>query len=174
MSTTKSIINVALFQLGWWGCIGVAVYDISPAISIPCSLLILFIHFYFYVPREEVTKHLIFCATIGLIGIFFDAIFHATGVLTIYNMSLVPPIWLCNLWFIYPIAFGHGFSWFSGKWALCLVLGAIGGPLSYRFGASLDILSMGSGIALFIFATYWAIFLTLGVFSYDYFLKADS
>ena len=90
-------------------------------------------------------------------GLVIDQLLFVAGVMRLESGG-VAPLWLSALWPVLATTSLHVFSGLRENMPLAAVLGAIGGLLSYRLGASLSSIALGampvSGIAL---ALIWAL-----------------
>ena len=93
-------------------------------------------------------------------GVAADGVLIAAGVLEFPGATAlpVPPAWMIALWINFALAL-DAMAWARDRWWLGALAGGIGGPLSYRVGERLGILSFGVPApgALAIVAVEWAI-----------------
>jgi hypothetical protein len=97
-------------------------------------------------------------------GIAGDGLLIAAGVLEFPGRGAlpVPPVWMVALWINFTLAL-DAMGWARDRWWLGALAGALGGPLSYRVGERLGILSFGmpAAEALAAVAVEWAVALPL-------------
>jgi hypothetical protein len=92
-------------------------------------------------------------------GIAADGLLIAAGVLAFPGRGgLLPPLWMVALWVNFTLAL-DAMGWARDRWWVGALAGGVGGPLSYRVGERLGILSFGlpAAEALAAVAIVWAV-----------------
>jgi len=155
----KTLINLALFQLGWLVCVlG------GNAYAVAFTLIALFLHRWLLVenPREW-----LLIAGIVLGGCLWDAALARSGVIR-YGDDLVAgiPLWLVCLWVLFATTFMHSLLWLRRYLWLAAVLAAVLGPASYWFGSNLAEAELRAPLmaSLAIMAAGWALLFPVGIY----------
>ena len=135
-STVSKIINVLLYQLGWFSCLLGATwgYPLSGAFF---ALLLMAVHL---VLAESRKSELYLMLSACLLGVVVDTLQQAAGVFTFKIDPAWPlwlPLWIFVIWAQFATLFHYGLYWLSGRYLLAAFLGLIGGPLAYWGGVRL-------------------------------------
>ena len=151
----KSIINLLLFQVGWFACVlG------GSAVALGCTALILMIHLNFCTCWKKERELL---AITLLLGCSIDSFLGHLGILLFPGDSLLIPPWLACLWLLFGTTLRHSLAW-TGQYKIAgAATGAIGGPLSYFAGAQLTEVSLAAPLwqTLLILAVIWALIIPI-------------
>jgi hypothetical protein len=111
--------------------------------------------------RDHVGRAVVAGLAAGFLG---DGLLMASGVLAFPGGRAlpVPPAWMLGLWVNLALAL-DGLGWARERHWLTAIAGGIGGPLSYRIGDRLGILSFGASApaALAAIGVVWAVALPL-------------
>lgn len=151
------IINLQLFQLSWFLS---AIYTDKVWWLL---LSIMLVHFVLSPTPKEDLKLLILVP----IGIAVDKVLIEVEIFE--TTAEIFPLWLFVVWCMFIISFNHSLKWLmSLPLGLVAIIGAIGGPLSYRLGAELGALQWGRGEinALLVLAFIWGLLLPCLVIGY--------
>ncbi|KAA3632244.1 MAG: DUF2878 domain-containing protein, partial [Proteobacteria bacterium] len=155
----RILINLALFQIGWFACVvgaaggwpwgGVAVAASVAAWHIWRSPR----------PRPEIRLMLVAAA----VGVAFDSLLVAGGLLTYASpvpLSGMAPVWIVAMWACFATTLNVGLRWLHGRTRLATMFGAAGGPAAYLGGEALGgvALSMPAIAAL---ALGWGVIMPL-------------
>jgi hypothetical protein len=134
-----TLINIVLYQLGWFFCVLGAAwgYPISGglvALALTCLHVAL---------ASDRTAELKLMLAACVIGITVDTVQQAFGVFTFSTDPAWPlwlPLWVFVIWAQFATLLHYALSWLQGRYLLAALLGGIGGPLAYygggRFGAA--------------------------------------
>jgi len=156
--TLSRIINVGLYQIGWFCCVLGAAWGF-PMIGSSLALLLIGVHLLLAVsPKAEIL--LMFCAC--LLGVAIDSGQQALGV---FSLKIEPdwplwlPPWIFIIWAQFATLFHYGLSWLSGRYLLAAVFGLFGGPLAYWGGVRLGAAAFGENLlfSLIALALVWAL-----------------
>ncbi|MBE0582774.1 MAG: DUF2878 domain-containing protein [Desulfofustis sp.] len=157
-TTLSKIINVVLYQVGWFSCVlGAALgYPVSGAVG---ALSLLAIHLLLADERKAEIQ-LMLCAC--LLGVVVDSLQQASGVFTFKNDSGWPfwlPLWIPVIWAQFATLFRYALFWLSGRYLLAAFFGSVGGPLAYWGGVRLGAAQFGENmlISLITLALVWAL-----------------
>jgi hypothetical protein len=154
-TTWRLILNVGLFQAGWFACL---------LLSIPWALLVviavLAIHFFILVPRERILSELSLIAIVLVVGVILESVYLWSQVLIRTDGSMIPPIWLLCIWVLFASTFRYSMSWLRAKLLLAAIVAGVAAPMSYFAGANLNAsVSLNENIvfSLAIIGVTWAI-----------------
>jgi len=155
----KTLINFALFQLGWLVCVfGGNVYAL-----LFTTLALLLHHWLVLDDRRE----WMLIAAIVLCGCLWDIAMAQFGVIRFADaMPVGIPLWLVCLWLLFSTTFMHSLLWLRRHLWLAVPLGAVFGPASYWFGANLTEAELRLPVieSLAIMAAGWALLFPCGIY----------
>jgi hypothetical protein len=155
----KTLINLALFQLGWLVCVlGGNVY------AAVFTALALLIHRWLILNDRREWKLI---AVIVFCGCLWDISMAQSGVLHFSDAMLAGiPLWLVCLWLLFATTFMHSLLWLRRYLWLAVPLGGVFGPLSYWFGANLADVELRAPViaSLAIMAGGWAVLFPCGIY----------
>jgi hypothetical protein len=155
----KTLINLALFQLGWLVCVlGGNLFAVA------FTLVALLLHQWLVLdnPREWVL-----IGVIMLAGCLWDAAMAHSGVIRYTDgFVLGIPLWLVCLWLLFATTFMHSLLWLRRYLWLAAALAAGLGPLSYWFGCNLTEAELRAPLpgSLAIMAVGWALLFPTGIY----------
>jgi hypothetical protein len=151
------VINVALFQLGWFACVLGAAHGL-PWIGPVAAVVIVTWHL---AHARRAQPELALAAGALLAGAIFDTLLLHTGWIHFNAGALIPgtaPIWMMALWAIFATSLNVSLRWMRTRPGLAVIFGALGGPLAYYSGARLGALTFTAiGPALGVVALGWAL-----------------
>jgi hypothetical protein len=136
--TSRVLINVAIYQAGWFACVLSAARDrsglgIAVAVLIVCGWLM-------SAPRPSALGQLIVLT--GVVGYSWDSWLSVLGVIRYLPGPVSPPLaplWILALWLLFSTTLHISLRWLQPKLWLAALLGALAAPLAYygaaRFGA---------------------------------------
>jgi len=157
-ATLSKIINVVLYQIGWFSCVIGAVRGYSVTGSL-LALLMMLIHLSLANSRKSELK-LMFC--VCLLGVMIDSIQQALGV---FSFKIEPdwplwlPLWVFVIWAQFATLFRYALYWLTGRYLLAAAFGLAGGPLAYWGGVRLGAAEFGGNLlySLVTLALVWAL-----------------
>ena len=160
--TLSKIINVVLYQIGWFSCVIGAAYGfpLSGALG---ALSLVALHLLLTDARKaEIQLILIAC----LLGVVIDSLQQAVGLFTFKTDPRWPlwlPLWVFVIWAQFATLFRFALHWLSGHYLLAALFGALGGPLAYWGGIRLGAADFGDSpwLTLMILALAWALVMPL-------------
>ncbi len=128
------LFNYLSYYAGWLACVYGAAHGLSE-VGVGVVGLLVLIHFVLtHTLREEIMMIIV----IGVLGTLVDSFQAATGLLVYQSRyAFAPwlgPIWITAIWVLFASTINWSFEWLKGRTWLAVVLGAIGGPLSYAAG----------------------------------------
>jgi hypothetical protein len=168
----SNLLNLVLFQAGWWATLLTAYHNTSLTVLFVGIAILIAIQFKYVVPAKRRARETLFCIGLACFGFLFDSIFYFVGILEFTSsMGLLAPLWLMGMWLLFPMTIGYSFAWLNKKYALAGVLGAIGGPITYKVGAAFDLVDINGLASLLIYALYWAAIFIASVFTYNIWVR---
>ena len=160
-STRGLILNLALFQLGWWALVLSAAQG-QPLIGLAVVALILAWHLGFVRP---LASEALLIGLAALIGLSFDSLLIATGWVSFgppapvaAPTTALPPPWMIALWANFATTLNLSLAGLQSQPWLAALLGLVGGPLAYWAGAGLGAMTFVAPLpALITLALCWAL-----------------
>ena len=134
----KNLINAGLFQLGWFACVlgGNSLWLLLAGGALLAHLL--------WVSRSLAQVRLI--AVVCVLGSTVDNLLLNAGVFAFKQPGVLIPFWLVLLWALLAITLNHCLAWTAKPLWRAILLGAIGGPLSYYAGQRLGAVQFPLGL----------------------------
>ena len=143
----KNVANFVLFQAAWFACVSAAAQGfmwLGPLVV----LVVVTLHLLLIAERTERRWELGYILVVGLVGMLADTglgLLGATRYPTsegVWLLALAPP-WITSLWVLFATLPHHSLAWLRERPRLTVVLGAVGGPLSYLAGTRLGAVAVG-------------------------------
>ncbi len=151
---TKNLINIVLFQLGWFICVwGVNAYALT------YTLVALLIH-HFFIMRNH--REWLLIGIVTLTGVCWDTWVAHNGWMIYHSLDVFGlPIWLMCLWLLFGTTLQHSLIWLQSKPLWAATLGLIFGTLSYWAGSQWSAAQIGSPVntALLMIGLGWLVLL---------------
>ena len=134
----KNLINAGLFQLGWFACVlgGNCLWLLLAGGALLAHLL--------WISRSLAQVRLI--AVVCVLGSTVDNLLLNAGVFAFKQPGVLIPFWLVLLWALLAITLNHCLAWTAKPLWRAILLGAIGGPLSYYAGQRLGAVQFPLGL----------------------------
>jgi len=153
-----TVKNLLFFKIGWVACVGGAAQGL-PWLGAVVVFIIAIDHLRTAtLPRNEL-KLLIAAAMFGLI---WDSSLVWFEVLKYPNNAMVAPYWIVSLWVLFATTLNLGMRWLQKHWAIAMLVGALGGPMSFFAGAKLGAVTLAhDSVSLLIIGAGWAVVLPL-------------
>jgi len=155
----KTLINLALFQLGWLVCVlGGDMYALL--FTLPALLL----HQWLVLENR---REWLLIGAIVLCGCLWDVAMVQFGVIRFADAMIIGiPLWLVCLWVLFATTFMHSLFWLRRFLWLAVPLAAVFGPASYWFGTNLTEAELSSPVtaSLAIMAAGWALLFPCGIY----------
>lgn len=157
----RQVLNFILFQLGWFTCVLGAANDVA-WLGPVTVLAIVIIHLVLCLRPSAELKLVLWAMTLGLAT---DSLLLASGWLSYPGGSLAgsfAPYWIVAMWALFATTLNVSMRWLKGRFGLAILMGAIGGPLSYYGGQKLGAMVFIAPVqALIALAIAWAIAMPL-------------
>lgn len=152
-----NLFNVLLYQTIWFCCV------LGGNPWSPAGLGLICLHFVLSPRRRDDLRLLIILLVVGSL---LDGSLQLMGILEFSSPGLPIPLWLAVIWMGLALLVNHSLAWLQGRYLLCAVFGAIGGPLAYAGGVALGAADFGRGevLGLAVLALVWSCFWPLVVY----------
>jgi hypothetical protein len=152
-----NLVNYVAFQIGWLACVMSAANG-RPLLGLAVTTAMIVLHLNLASQRWTEVKLLLVCTVIGTV---FDSLLLATGWVSYPNGEWVPglaPFWIVAMWLLFAATLNLSMAWLKGRMLLAVLMGAVGGPLSYIAGQKLHAIRLeNTEAALITLAVGWAI-----------------
>lgn len=134
----NKILNFVLLQTLWFALVvGVAYQHIWLGVGFFILFAIWQLH-----PVNRKPSDLKLAISLAVLGLLLDSLWLKLGLIS-YEMqwpfSFVAPVWIMMLWFAFGLTINHSLAWIFDYKIAGVLMGAIGGPVSYlaaeKFGA---------------------------------------
>ena len=163
-----ALINLALYQVGWFACVFGAANGRAWA-GAGVAMALAAVHLALVRDRAREGRLLVAAAALGLV---LDSLHLNLGFFDYPSgtpvAGLAPP-WIVALWVQFATLLHFGLRWLSGRYALASVLGFLGGPLSFWGGERIGAIEFASPAAYLGLAFVWALAMPLLVWLGDRF-----
>lgn len=112
-------------------------------------LAIVALHLALLTRRRQRSRELGYILAIGALGLVADSLLAALDLIRYptstesWPSTIVPP-WITALWLLFATLPSHSLGWLRGRYVLAILLGAIGGPLSFLAGERLGAIGPGN------------------------------
>ena len=150
-------LNFILFQLGWFTCVLGAANNVAWLGPI-VVLAVVIIHLVLSLRPATELKLVLSAMALGLIT---DSLLLSSGWLSYPNGLLFgsfAPYWIVAMWALFATTLNVSMRWMKDRYVLAMVMGAIGGPLSYYGGQKLGAMTFFEPVqVLAALAVAWAI-----------------
>lgn len=153
----KILLNMMVFQVGWFVCIlgGNEWAFLYTVIAIS-------IHLYFF-SRAFSEVWVIIAVTV--LGCSWDSMLLYFGVFSFDADGYFIPVWLGCLWLLFSCTLNHSLAWLKGKYIVAAIFGAVFAPASYFAGVQMSgaMFVMPLALSLSVIALGWAFIFPLGM-----------
>ncbi|MGH8545973.1 MAG: DUF2878 domain-containing protein [Gammaproteobacteria bacterium] len=150
------LVNVALFQIGWFACVLGAAHG-RAGLGSMIALTIVVLHC-LRAPHSLPEAALVLTA--AAMGALWDSILGALGWFD-YG-TLFAPYWIVALWMVFATTLNVSLRWLKGRYLLGALFGAVGGPIAYYAGEKLGAFTYADPLlALGAQAVGWALLMPL-------------
>lgn len=165
----KKILDLILFNIGWI----IIITSAANGSLWPTGIVLVVISVnHFLWNKFLFWREIKFLMMTTLVGSSVDLINPILGFVSFNTIQgslfFDYPLWMMALWFCFGTLFSHSLQWFKEKYALCFLLGAVGGPLSFFAGRQLGALEFQVDpiYPLFVNSLEWGIIFPLFVWFY--------
>lgn len=158
-NTIKNIINVVLFQAGWFLSVSLGS---SGSVFKGAFLMFALASLSLLLTKDKILKKFLFMIVVLLIGTLLDSILLFFGVYGFKTASPLPwpyPIWMSVLWYGFASTVDLSLSWLRNNTKLLVLFGLLGGPPSYYIGSNFGEMVFPKGVvfALITIGIFWAL-----------------
>jgi hypothetical protein len=152
------VVNVVLFQLGWFACVLGAARGL-PWLGVGVAALVLAWHL---ARAAQPRRELALVAAAALIGVVFETLLVQSGWLRFDERGMLlagtAPVWMVALWALFATTINVAMRALRSRLVVAALLGALGAPLAYWGGARLGAVELASaGAALAAIGIGWAV-----------------
>lgn len=157
----KLMLNFVAFQLGWFACV-LGAANALPWLGPVVVAAVVSLHL--ATARRPLPELYLVLAAM-LLGLVVDSLLLATGWLN-YSVGLwlpgFAPYWIVAMWALFATTLNVSMGWMRGRPVLTVLMGAVGGPLSYLAGERLGAIELTHAVpALAALALAWAVAMPL-------------
>jgi hypothetical protein len=130
------LLNVGLFQLGWFSCVLGAANGMAwlgPAVALGVAG-------FYLIDNPGRGREARMLLAIVLLGTALDTVLVAAGFVVFYQSTWPAPLapaWMSALWLVFGTTLTRSLAWVQQHPIWGMLLGAVGGPLAYAGGAAL-------------------------------------
>ena len=160
-TTPRVLINVALYQAGWFACVLGGARDRS-AVGMAVAAMIVS-GWLIVAPRPGALLQLVVLT--GVVGYSWDSWLSVLGLIHYSgasSVSALAPLWILALWLLFATTLPIALRWLQSKLLLASLLGAMAAPLAYYGAERLGALEFSGALAaLGAEAAGWALLLPL-------------
>jgi hypothetical protein len=157
----RVLINVALYQAGWFACVLSAARERS-SLGIAVAVLIV-AGWLLAAPRPGALLQL--TVLTGVVGYCWDSWLAVLGLIRYLPGPFSPPLaplWILALWLLFSTTLHVSLRWLQSNFRLAALLGALAAPLAYLGAARFGALELPQPLpALAAQAAGWALLLPL-------------
>ena len=155
------IINLLLFQAGWWACVLLGGSPAHWAATLIAAGIIVF-HLSFS-DHAGVEAKLIILAVVT--GLLCDSMLVSFGLLN-YSHGMMAdslaPHWIIAIWAIFATTFNLSLRWLKHRTLIASLMGATAAPLSYYAGLKAGSVAMPDQVlAMLVLGLMWAVLMPL-------------
>lgn len=157
------VINLTVFKLAWAATVVSAAAG-RPAAGLAAIGAAVAVHLW---QSAAVRREAGLLAVAAAVGFAWESALVAAGVLDYGTGQTLPgiaPYWIVGMWVLFATTLNVSLRWLrKGRWT-AVVVGAIGGPLSFFAGASAGAVTLADPlISLLVIGAGWAVLLPLMV-----------
>ncbi len=163
VSLTKlnKVLNFVLLQTVWFALVVGVVYQ---HIWLGAGLLLAFVLWQLH-PVNRKANDITIVLTLMALGLILDSVWLQLGLIS-YQMqwpySFMAPIWIVMLWVAFGLTINHSLSWIFDYKAIGVLMGAIGGPVSYLAAQQFGAVTLNQPVlALAALATGWTLVMVM-------------
>lgn len=135
------VLNYFLFQVGWLACVLSAARR-RAWIGIGVGFLVVG---WSALRAAHPGAHLLFLLIVGLLGLGWDSMLVATGLLRYAGTAAedrLAPAWIFVLWLLFATTLDSSLAWLQPHALVALLLGAVGGPLAFLGAARMGVVEL--------------------------------
>ncbi len=154
----KMLLNLIAFQIGWFVCVFGAAWGYPWAGP---AYVVLWVGIHIALSSEQ-PRELGLAIIAAAWGYAADSLLVLLGQLSFPDYAQVgapSTIWMAAMWVNFAATLNSSLKWLHHRWLLCIIFGAIGGPLAYYGGMKFGAVMLGDPLltSLFAVAVVWAV-----------------
>ena len=153
----KTLINIVLFQIGWFACVLGAAAD-KALIGASVALAIILFHL---IRTTEWRNELMLILIAMFIGFIWDSYLVYRGWIQYPYGQLTAdtaPYWIVIMWGLFATTLNISLSWLKQRLVASILFGVVGGPLAYIAGNKLGAVDFPDSVsALIALSIGWGI-----------------
>lgn len=162
MKNKLSAVLYIWFYIGWFACLWCALNNASLLSLLAPLVSIILLHYIW--PLNS--RFVFYMLGISAVGLGFDIAMVQSGILGITPAYIgIAPAWLISMWLLYVTVLPLTTPMFEKRLLLAVVMGAIMGPLSYKYGVVAGVLVFHHEWTMYVYAAFWAAFFPLSVYA---------
>ncbi len=155
------IMNIVLFQLGWFCCVFAGANHMPLAGTVAALLVVAWHLAVSFDHRKELTLLLI----AALIGTAWESLLVSAGILQYPSGTItqgMAPSWIIAMWMLFATTLNVSLRWLKHRPGLAALLGAIAGPAAFFTGHKLGGVEIPDmAVAMLVLAIGWSILMPL-------------
>jgi len=157
------LINFILFQLAWLACVAGAATGM-PWLGVAVTIAVLAWHLH---KANQAKPELLLMLAALAIGSCVDQSMLSMQVVEYrqhgWSTSLVP-VWILALWLAFATTLNVSLAWMQGRYLVCMLFGAAGGPLAYLGAENIGAVALHGNSAYIALSVSWALVTPLLVY----------
>lgn len=153
----RVLINLAVFQVGWFVC--VLGGNLAALLYTTAALV------FHAVYMASGIREWMLILGIAVIGSSWDLLMVNSGQLT-FPGTADPglPLWMLCLWLLFATTFNHCLAWLQSRLAIAGLLAALFGPLTYWAGSYFSGAQLAGPTAIVVIACGWLLLFPCGLY----------
>ena len=155
------LLNLSLFKAGWLAAVFSAAASL-PSIGTAVIGIAALVHIAFSDRPQNELRLLLLAAAIGFA---WESSLVASGLVSYGSGTILPglaPYWIVAMWVLFATTLNVGMRWLRKSTAIAVLVGAVGGPLSFLAGEKAGAVAFSDSLtALIVIGLGWAFFLPL-------------
>lgn len=166
---SRTLINFAAFQVGWFSCV-LSASNGMPWLGLLVVCLVVALHLRTSDHPSHELRLITLCVVMGLV---FDSLLVSSGWVRYPAGMIAPgvaPYWILAMWALFSTTLNYSMGWLKSNLLLASVMGAVFGPLSYLAGQRLGAIELvdyrSSMVAL---AVIWAVVMPILAYTAGHF-----
>ena len=157
------VANFILFQIAWFACV-LGAAKAMPWTGVGVTFIILCWHFYH--TKQAKAEIALMLAALFIGGVFDQSML--TSRLIEYQAhgwsNWLAPVWILALWLAFATTLNASLAWMQGRYLVCMLFGAAGGPLAYLGAEKIGAISLLGNAAYIALSLSWAVVTPLLVY----------
>ena len=161
------VLNLAMYQLGWFACVLGAAHGHTGWLT--TATLLVALHLLLAPPFAKQALIVLMGAVVGLAVESLLLVFNVYGFAAPGISPNLPPLWIVVMWMQFATLLPYSLSWLSGRYILATLLGLTGGPIAFLGGERLGSVEFLSPrmLHLLILGCFWSVALPMLVWAVD-------